>query len=276
MPDNVSPAGQARLEERYRHLAPVTEVWSPVIDSLVQHRSVRAYRPDPLPPGTLEALVAAAQSAPTSSNLQAWSVVAVENQGRKDRLAALAGNQKHVSQAPLFLCWIADLSRAARLGEAAGQAMEALAYLEAFLVAVIDAALAAQNALAAAESLGLGGVYIGGMRNHPEAVAAELGLPPMAMVAFGLCIGYPELSQPASVKPRLPQPAVLHREQYDAGQEANSVASYDLAARHFQQEQGMAVQDWSAMIVGRLGTVSALNGRDRLRAAVAALGFELK
>ena len=277
MPDGNEPAGpRTRLAARYRELAPPGAAWNPLIDSLLQHRSVRAYLPRPLPPGTLEALVAAAQSAPTSSNLQAWSVVAIQDQERKDRLAALAGDQKHISQAPLFLCWIADLSRAARLGQAAGKPMDATHYLEAFVVAIIDAALAAQNALVAAESLGLGAVYIGGMRNHPEAVAAELGLPPQAVVAFGLCIGYPDPAKPAAVKPRLPQPSVLHHEQYDAGQDARSVAAYDPVARSFQHEQGMSVQDWSAMIVARLGPVSALNGRDKLRAELADLGFALK
>ncbi len=277
MPNGLDPAGpDVRLAGRYRGLAPDNTAWSPLIDLLLQHRSVRAYLPRPLPPGTLEALVAAAQSAPTSSNLQAWSVVAVQDQARKDRLAALAGDQKHIREAPLFLCWIADLSRAARLGQAVGKPMEGADYLEAFVVAVIDAALAAQNALAAAESLGLGTVYIGGMRNHPAAVAAELALPPQAMVAFGLCIGYPDPAKPAAVKPRLPQPSVLHHEQYDAGQDARSVAAYDPVARSFQQEQGMTVQDWSAMIVARLGPVSALNGRDKLRAILAELGFALK
>jgi len=65
---------------------------NPVIEQLLAHRSVRAYLPDPLPEGTLQTLVAAAQSASNSSNLQAWSVVAVQDTARKARLAALAGN----------------------------------------------------------------------------------------------------------------------------------------------------------------------------------------
>ena len=64
--------------------------------------------------GTLEMLVAAAQSASTSSNLQAWSLVAVEDSARKARLAELVGNQAHVRAAPLFLVWLADLARLER------------------------------------------------------------------------------------------------------------------------------------------------------------------
>jgi nitroreductase len=132
---------------------------------LLSHRSIRGYRPDALPPGTLETLVAAAQSAATSSNLQTWSVVAVTDAGKKATLARLAANQKHIEQCPLFLVWIADLSRNRRLAEEEGVTLETLPYQETFLVAAIDATLAAQNATVAAESLGLSTVYIGALRN---------------------------------------------------------------------------------------------------------------
>lgn len=278
MLDHPMPASGAAeaLALRYREAAPAATAWNPVIASLLGHRSVRAYTDRALPPGTLEALVAAASSASTSSNLQTWSVVAVEDKARRDRLAGLAGSQKHISAAPLFLCWVADLSRAERVGQRAGQEMAALPYLEAFMLATIDAALAAQNATAAAESLGLGTVYIGGMRNHPEEVAAELSLPPDAMVVFGLCVGFEDPAQPAAVKPRLPQGAVLHHEQYRSGAEPDLVAAYDETLRAFQAEQSMRPQGWSQLILSRLGALKGLSGRERLRDAVHALGFGLR
>src|SRR5690606_15454775 len=107
------------------------------------------------------------------SNLQTWSVVSVEDAARKDRLAHLAGNQEHIRRCPVFLVWVADLARHKAQGVKHGVAHDALAYMEAFLIAAIDSALAAQNAAVAAESMGLGVVYIGGMRNQPEEVAKE-------------------------------------------------------------------------------------------------------
>ena len=276
MPDQALPVASAALTERYRDNVPVTAVQHALIDSMLAHRSVRAYTDQALAPGTLETLVAAAQSAATSSNLQTWSVVAVEDQARRDRLAVLAGNQKHIREAPLFLCWVADLSRAARAGARAGEEMGALPYFEPFMLAVIDAALAAQNATAAAEALGLGTVYIGGMRNHPEAVAAELALPPGCGVVFGLCVGHPDPARPAMVKPRLPQEAVLHREQYRTEGETAVIAGYDLTLHGFQAEQGMRAQGWSELVVGRLGPVKGLGGREGLRGAIESLGFGLK
>jgi len=282
MPDQAAlPTPASRLHDRYRGAAPGggaawSPTWSPVIDSLLQHRSVRAYLPDALPPGTLETLVAAAQSAATSSNLQTWSVVAVEDPARKSRLAAFAHGQKHIEQAPLFLLWIADLSRATRLGVSHSRTIATVDYLETFLVAVIDAAIAAQNAIAAAESLGLGTVYIGAMRNHPVEVAAEIGLPPGAMAVFGLCVGIPDPAMPAAIKPRLPQDTVLHHERYDATQESTQIAAYDAHLQAFQAEQAMKPQGWSDLVLNRMSGVESMSGRHELRAALHALGFPLQ
>lgn len=87
-------------QTRYRTPAPKTLPDNAVLDLLLSHHSVRAYLPDALPEGTLEAGIAAASSAATSSNLQVWSVVAVENPETRARLAELCGNQKHIEVAP--------------------------------------------------------------------------------------------------------------------------------------------------------------------------------
>ncbi len=225
----------------------------------------------------MEILVAAAQSAASSSNLQAWSVIAVEDKARKARLAALAGNQKHIEEAPLLLVWLADLNRLQRVAAAQNQKAEALDYLESFLLGAVDAALAAQNAFLALESLGLGGVYIGALRNKPLEVAAELGLPPHVVALFGLVVGHPDPNRPADVKPRLPQQAVFFREQYGFGEAGLlDVAAYDERFKVFQREQGLAEQGWSIQAGKRVQDAGALNGRDVLRDALNRLGFDLK
>jgi nitroreductase len=277
----IAEAGQARMPEtvqaRYGAGAGpdrALEATNPVLETLLGHRSIRAFTGAPLAEGTLETLVAAAQSAPTSSNLQAWSVVAVQDEARRGRLAELSARQGFVRQAPLFLCWIADISRLTRLGEAHQTRMEGLDYLESFLVALVDAALAAQNALVAAESLGLGTVYVGALRHHPEKVAAELALPPGAFAAFGLAVGHPAVQ--GAVKPRLPQSLVLHREQYGMAGEPDAIAGYDRALGAFSEAQGMGRQDWSQRMLSRVGTAAGLSGRHRMREALEALGFPLK
>lgn len=251
-------------------------LWNETLNSLLTHRSVRAYRPDPLPANTLELLVAAAQSAATSSNLQTWSMVAVTEPASKQKLAELAGNQKHIQQCPLFLVWLADLARLDNLAEQQGLQAEGLNYLEMFLVATVDAALAAQNATLAAESLGLGTVYIGAMRNQPEAVAEMLQLPPQVFAVFGLCVGYADPNQPAAVKPRLPQAAVLHRETYSLAQQDDAIKQYNAVMQQFYQAQQMQVAGtWVEHSLKRVATAQALGGRDRLREALHRLGLPL-
>ncbi|MGL5139366.1 MAG: nitroreductase family protein, partial [Beijerinckiaceae bacterium] len=200
----------ARLGQRYGEGdAPAQSVAHPMIDLMLNHRSVRGYRPDPLPQGALETLVAAAQSAATSSNLQTWSVVSVEDRAARARCAELAGGQKHINECPTFLLFLADTARLARVAEQAGIPSAGLDYFEILLMAAIDASLAAQNLVVAAEALGLSTVYIGGMRNRPEELAELIGLPPMTAVVFGLCIGYAAEGRGGNIKPRLPQEAVL-------------------------------------------------------------------
>lgn len=267
---------KAALAARYGADAlPAAGRWNSTIDTLLGHRSVRGYRETPVPAGTLETLVAAAQSAPTSSNLQTWSVVEVADPAHRRELAGIAGNQKHIETCPLFLVWLADLSRLERLGQESKVELAGLDYLEVFTVAVVDAAMAAQNAVVAAESLGLATVYIGALRNDVERVAKLLHLPPRAFAVFGLCVGYAEPAAAGEVKPRLPQSMVLHRGRYRTEGETPERAAYDRRLSAFSARQEMSDDDWTGRVIARIGTIAALRGRDRLRAALAALGFRL-
>ena len=249
---------------------------NPVLETLLSHRSVRSFTQAPLPEGTLEWLVAAAQSAPSSSNLQTWSVVAVEDAGRKARLAEYAGNQAQVKEAPLVLVWLADLARLQGLAREAAVPIEGAEFLDSSLMAVIDAVLAAQNAVTAAESLGLGTVYLGAIRNQPERVSAELGLPPGVFAVVGLCVGHPDASRPAAVKPRLPQSAVLSRERYAPADTVGDVKNYDTTMQAFYSAQGMAAARWSEHSLARLRDPGQLRGRHRLVEALEAQGIGLR
>jgi nitroreductase len=257
---------RARYGEAAPTLPPVAS--EAVLAQLLSHRSVRAFAPRALPEGTIETLVAAAQSAPSSSNLQTWSVVAVQDEGRKKRIAEYAGQQAHVAQAPLLLVWLADLARLQGLARDKALPLEGSHYLDSFLMAVIDAALAAQNALTAAESLGLGTVYLGAIRNRPEAVVTELELPPGVFALFGMSVGYPDEERPAAIKPRLPQSTVLSYERYAPPDQAGDVQRYDATMSAFYQAQGMQPNRWSDHSLARLKDASQLRGRHRLVEAI--------
>jgi nitroreductase len=208
--------------------------------------------------------------------MQSWSVVAVTEPAAKAALAVVAGNQRHIEQCPLFLVWVADVARLGRVGEAVNQQFECLPYLETFLFSAFDAILAAQNATVAAESLGLSTVYIGALRNDVEEVANILGLPQGAVGIVGLCIGYGDETKRAMVKPRLPQSAVLHRERYDTTAEPEGTAIYDRALHAFSEVAERTPYTWTQRVISRVGRLSSLGGRDKIREAMGRLGFPLR
>ena len=125
---------------------------------------------------------------------------------RRAALSALAGDQAHITQAPLLLVWLVDLGRAHAIAAAHEAPTEGADFLESAVVGFVDAALAAQNAVLAAESLGLGTVYIGALRNRPAEVAELLHLPKHVFAAFGLVVGPPG---PQRERPRQAAPAAV-------------------------------------------------------------------
>ncbi|MBV1838337.1 NADPH-dependent oxidoreductase [Acetobacter estunensis] len=252
------------------------ETLDPVTRGLLAHRSVRSFSDRPLPVGTIETAIAAAQSASSSSNLQIWSVIAVEDSARKERLSRLAGDQAHIRQAPLLLVWVVDLGRLRRIAEREGAPSEGLDYLDTLLVGVSDAGIAAQNAVVSLEASGLGIVYLGALRNNTPEVARELGLPPLTTVAFGLAVGYPDPAVTTHVKPRLPQSVVLHRERYTTTDEEAGVRHYDELYADFQKRQGLPERSWTSTVAQRIGKPSALHGREHQRAVLEEAGFKLK
>ena len=278
-PTPSDATARRQLLARYRDEALAQGVavldWNPVLEAMLSHRSVRSYADRPLPEGLLEILAAAGQSAASSSNLQAWSMVAIEDPERRARLAALAGNQTHVAKAPLVLLFVADLSRLRTAAKAHGREAVGLDYLEGLLIGVSDASFASQNVLLAAQSLGLGGCYIGGMRNNPDEVSEEIGLPADAFVVFGLTLGYPDPAAPTDIKPRLPQQMVLHRERYQVPTDED-MRVYDERLGAFRDEQRMSETSWAAQAAARMGSVERLTGRHRLTDILKSRGFGLK
>ena len=276
--DSLAPASSKAqaLAQRYGSALPPAGPWNETIAVMLDHRSVRGFLPDAVPAGTLETLIAAAQSAASSSNMQLWSAIAVSDPAKKKVLAEIAGNQKHIEQCPIYIAWVADLSRNERLSQAEKIPFATVPWLETFMVACIDAALAAQNAVVAAQSLGLRTVYIGAMRNDPVRVAELLGLPPRAFVVFGLCVGYPDPTAKNEVKPRLPQSTVLHHERYDAAPETKDRPAYDAEMSKFSARNEMQATTWTQRVLNRMGSLKSMNGRETIRAALARLGFEIR
>ncbi|MDQ0253903.1 FMN reductase (NADPH) [Evansella vedderi] len=185
-----------------------------VIDTILNHRSIRKFKDVALTEKQIETIVSSAQMASTSSYIQAYTIIGVKNKETKARLAELAGNQSYVEKNGHFFVFCADLHR----HEIAGQMEKvdvgpSLESTEKFMVAIVDTTLAAQNATLAAESMGLGICYIGGIRNEIEEVSNLLKLPEYVIPLFGLAVGHPDGD--TEKKPRLPMANVYHEEVYE-------------------------------------------------------------
>lgn len=170
---------------------------TPTIELLRSHRSIRHFTDAPVSDEQRAAIIASAQAASTSSFLQCTSIIRITDPALRERLVPLTGGQQHVAQAAEFWVFCADFNRHLQICPQAE-----LGLAEQLLIGVVDTALLAQNALTAAESLGLGGVYIGGLRNSIEAVTELLELPKHVLPLFGLCLGWP--ADNPDIKPRMP------------------------------------------------------------------------
>ncbi len=248
-----------------------------VVRTLLAHKSVRRFQPRPLPPGTLDLIGASAQSAASSSNLQAWSVIALQDPEHKAQAAKLCGDQDFIRKAPLFLVFCADLARLTAVSAQEGLPGDGLAYTELFLVATIDAALAAQNAAACAEGLGLGICYVGAARNHPQELADLLKLPQRVIALFGMAIGIPSEDDTTQIKPRLPQSGLIHHETYSETDRDQAVQDYNETMAGFYNDQSMKVEGtWGRHSAKRVAGLESLSGRHILRQILEDRGFELK
>lgn len=247
---------------------PDTEL--PDLDRLLNHRSVRSFEDRPIPEATVKGLVTAAQSAATSSNLQLWSVISVQDPERRDRLAQLCDDQQQIRECSWFFAFLADHHRIRYAAERVGEPANGLGFTEFFTMALIDAALAAERMVCAAERLGIGICYIGALRNDPPAIKDLLCLPKGVFGAFGLCLGYPKEPLTARIKPRFRQEAVWFREAY---QNEPNVQEYDERMTAFYESQKMKGDVTWSMRSGRRVGRTKLTGREVLKAWLESQGF---
>jgi FMN reductase [NAD(P)H] len=220
-----------------------------VIETLMDHRSIRSYNSTPVSNEDLDLIIKSSQAAASSIHGQQVTIISVRDEEKRKKLAELVGNQAYVAQAPLFLVYCADFYRAKIAGEIIGEEMVLAETEEGKLVGAVDVGLALGNGIAAAESLGLGIVPIGGIRKEAEAVAELLGLPKYVFPMVGLVVGHPE--GPSHLKPRFPEEIVHHQEKYNTDLK-EKIQKYDIELQKHMIEvtDGKYNQTWSQTIGG--------------------------
>lgn len=231
---------------------------TPVINTILNHRSIRKFTDQAITEEELEMILSSGISASSSSFLQTTSIIRVTDPIMRKALVQFSGGQSYVETAAEFLVFCIDYQRHYQLSSDVQPE-----FTELTLVGAIDAGIMAQNTLLAAESLGLGGVYIGGLRNSPKEVDELLGLPQYCAVMFGMCLGHPD--QSPQIKPRLPHNVIVHQNTYQP-LSAKAVAEYDAETNHYYQTRGsnQKTGSWSDHISTRLSKESRPFIRDYL------------
>lgn len=242
---------------------------TPVTETLKNHVSVRQYNGDPIPDEMLSEILNSARRSPTSSNMQAYSFVVVRNPDTKQKLAVLAGNQRHIETCDVFIAICADITRLQTACEIHGETLGR--NLENTIVATVDASLAGMSVATAAESFGLGHVMIGGMRNHPKEVAELLGFPEGVYVVFGMCLGFPDQEKYPPQKPRLPENLIIHHEQYNSEDTTEQLKAHDVElGKHYESlGRNLSKDAWTGVMASKFNTPR----RPEMRETLESMGF---
>ncbi|MEZ5072522.1 MAG: NADPH-dependent oxidoreductase [Bacteroidales bacterium] len=182
-----------------------------MIETLLNHVSIRKYRNEPIPESLLKEILEAGIRASTTGNMQVYSIVVTQDPARKEELAPCHFNQPMVRQAPVLLTFCADFNRFNRW---CGQRKAEPGYdnFLSFFTAAIDALLVAQNVCIAAESKGLGICYLGTTTYMAGNIIDILRLPEGVVPVTAVTLGYPD-GVPERTD-RLPLEAVVHPEVY--------------------------------------------------------------
>jgi nitroreductase len=200
----------------------------PFVEQVLQRKTVRRYTAQVPAQPLLDLLTAAALSASSKSDFQQASLLRVLDPGIRAAIGALFPAMPWILTAPVFYVFLGDAQRLQRIGELRGKPVDN-GTLEGFFNAAVDAALALQTFILAAESVGLGCCPISVIRNRIDTIAPLLGLPDRVFPVAGLCVGYP--LEAGHVSLRLPRAVTMHTDRYDDGDDATLAALLD----HYDQ-----------------------------------------
>ena len=194
------------------------------VQALLNRRVIRKYKTNPISEQTMALLLSAAQSAPTKSNLQQYSIVIIRDPEVRNAVSELVPSMPWVRNAPVIGIFLGDVRRIRRLAEIRGHTYQNN-NADTFMNAAVDAALAMQCFITAADYLGLGTCPISYVRNRIDDLAEILDLPDGVFPISGLCVGFPD--DAGYVSMRLPQKVVVHQDLYNDDDLETDVKDYD-------------------------------------------------
>ena len=197
---------------------------SDLLKTIISRSSVRKFSDKLIPKELLTILLTAAQSAPSKSNLQQYSILIMQDETIKMKVADLIGNTKWALSAPVFLLFLADIRRNINVTNNKGYDHKNN-NVDTFMNAVIDSALSMQSLICAAEASGLGVCPISMIRNIIDEIKNICQLPKGVFPIAGLALGWPDEKAPISI--RMPQDIMIHNDCYNEDNLTKKINDYD-------------------------------------------------
>jgi nitroreductase len=183
----------------------------PVIEQIHKHRSIRKFKPDPIPEELLTEIIEAGIRTSSSGNMQSYSIVITKDEAQRTRLLTPHLQQSMVIDAPALLTFCADFNRMRRWLRLSN-APDNFDNFFSFMVGAIDAILVSQTVALAAESRGLGLCYLGSTFANADQIGEILALPQNVVPVVGYSLGFPD--EDPDLRDRLPARGIIHQETY--------------------------------------------------------------
>ena len=243
---------------------------------LARRATVRQFNTDAeIPDEEVREIVDAGRKAPTSGTVQMYSFVWIRDQSLRQHIHELCDRgTEQIEEASHFLLVCIDLRRVRLLLEHRDRDFQITPTMG-LLEGAIDASLAANGVMTAAESRGYGVCPIGNVLNDLPGVAAAVDVPEGVLPIYGLCIGVPRHDGAAENAPRVPLEAVLHDGEYcDASENLLDECYGAMNEMYDDSVYGDSTREWQGTLERYWGPEGFMNRRERtLLTALRQQGF---
>lgn len=238
------------------------------LDTILSHRSIRDFTDEPISDEMLEAMLEAGRTSSTSNYMSSISIIRItdDEQRRKFHQISNGMSEEEYNQAikegkelkhpyvinsPEYLLFCMDNHRHYQVNPDAQ-----LDWMEVVLIATVDAGIVAQNIMTAAESMGLGGVYIGSMRNDMRRAGEVINAPKHVVPLFGMCLGHPSDDHSMSSteqKPKWPLSVLVSDNTYQPATQ-EQIDDYNQRVKDYYASRGEPDHpDWRAQVTKIFG-----------------------
>ena len=240
----------------------------------LEHRTIREFKDDMVPEEITKQLIQVAGRTATSNGLQACSIIRVTDPAIKKELADICA-QEYVARMPELWIFVVDQYRNGQIAKENDCHEDSICDMDRFFQGFTDACLMSQNVVNAAESIGLGTVYLGSILNNPSKTIEILKLPKLTFPALGLGFGYP--NQEPQLKHRMDMGLRMFENSYKCFDNYRElIKEYDEIMQTYYdlRQANQRVDSFSNQVIGKLKTVNPI--RQRIVKTIKDQGFDLK